>query len=59
MELVRTEEEIADLMCRSYEAMIEGGRHPQMTYEQGIVAAVRWLTEPDDDDDPMDDDEGK
>lgn len=55
MHLVRTEAEIDDLKCRCFESMQDGaGKYPGMTYEQGVVAAIDWLTTHDDDDaDPM------
>ena len=44
MELARTEGEICELMNRCEDKIMEGGsRFFGMTYEQGVVEALRWV----------------
>ncbi len=50
----RTQKEIDDLEGRCAEAEAEGSAYPGMTYEQGILAALRWLVDAEEPD-PMDD----
>jgi len=45
--IVRTEREIVDLLNNCIEADDMGTtKFRAMTYEQGMLAAIRWLTEP-------------
>lgn len=55
MELVRTEEEVDEQMNRASESIEKGTtRWPGMSYEQGVDAALRWVTGQDDSE-PMED----
>lgn len=54
MTMTRTEEEINDLLNKCAESEDTGeSKYPGMTYEQGIKAAIEWLTG-DTDDNPLD-----
>lgn len=45
MEIVRTEQEIWDLLNQCADAENDGvSNYPGMTYEQGIKAAIEWIT---------------
>jgi predicted secreted Zn-dependent protease len=45
-EIVRKEEEVDDLLNKCSDQINDGGsKYPGMTYEQGIEAAIRWLTD--------------
>ena len=47
------EQQVRDLLNEVCTAIDEGGsRFPGMTYEQGIEAALRWVLDSDDADDP-------
>ncbi len=49
-----TQSEIDDVLNKCNEQEEEGGSQwPGMSYEQGVAAAIRWLTEGQDN--PMDD----
>lgn len=43
VEVVRTVEEIEDLMSTVSDAIDEGGRFEGMTYEEGIQSAIDWM----------------
>ena len=44
--LIRTDDSIDDLLNQCSEAEENGtSQFPGMTYEQGIQAAIRWLTD--------------
>lgn len=52
--MARTEEEINDLLNKCVDAEDTGeSKYPGMTYEQGIKAAIEWLTG-NTDDNPLD-----
>lgn len=52
--MARTEEEINDLLNKCAEAEDTGeSKYPGMTYENGIAAAINWLTG-NTDDNPLD-----
>ena len=51
----RTRKEIEDQIAEAIDAMDEGGRWPGMTYEEGVSAALQWVTG-ETDDAPMDND---
>lgn len=40
----RTESAINDLMNKAMRSFDEGSTYPGMSYEQGIVDAILWLT---------------
>ncbi len=45
MKIARTEQEIDDLLNECIESEETGGsKYPGMTYEQGIKAAIEWIT---------------
>lgn len=49
--LVRTEQEINDLLNQACEIIDEKGtEYPGMSYEEGIIQAIGWLTDLDCDD---------
>lgn len=49
MAVTRTAEEIADQENEAQDQVMGGGsRWPGMSYEQGVVAALRWVTGEDD-----------
>ena len=51
-EIVRTQEEIDDVLNESFQALETGrSRYPGMTYEQGIEDMYHWLVG--DSDDPL------
>lgn len=50
----RSQEEIDEQMNKASEGIDQGSRWPGMSYEQGVDAALRWVTG-DDDSAPMDD----
>jgi hypothetical protein len=52
---MRTRDEINDLMDKAAEGINEGSRFPGMSYEEGIRAAIEWLTE-ENDEHPLDED---
>ncbi|HEY5785231.1 MAG TPA: hypothetical protein VIT65_10680 [Microlunatus sp.] len=57
MSLARTSTEIDDQSAKAGDSISEGmSRWPGMTYEEGVDAALRWVTG-DSDDAPMDGDE--
>lgn len=44
--VLRTQEEIDELLNQCADSEEDGrSKYPGMTYEQGIQAAIRWLTE--------------
>lgn len=43
--IVRDVGEVEELMQRALGAESEGSVYPGMSYEQGIVAAIDWLTD--------------
>lgn len=44
MNIVRTEQEIRDLLNQCADAEETGGsKYPGMSYEQGIKAAIEWI----------------
>lgn len=45
--IVRQEGEIDELLNKCDDAEREGSKFRGMSYEQGITAAIRWLTETD------------
>lgn len=48
MLLVRDQEEVWDMLNRCAEAFDSGqSAFPGMSYEEGVAAAIRWLTERD------------
>lgn len=48
--LARTDEEIADCTARAIESKDEHGtRWPGMSFEEGVIAALDWLTGESDD----------
>ena len=49
----RTAEEIDEQMNRAREEEDGGSRYPGMTYEQGIRAAIDWITTDGGDEPPM------
>ena len=49
----RTAEEIDEQMNRAWEEEDGGSRYPGMTYEQGIRAAIDWITTDGGDEPPM------
>lgn len=45
MNIIRTEQEIWDLLGQCTDAEVTGAsRYPGMSYEQGIKAAIEWIT---------------
>jgi hypothetical protein len=49
--IVRTEEEIEKILDICSDAKQEGStRYPGMDYEDGVAAAIRWLTDKDEED---------
>ncbi len=55
MEIKRTDDEINEVLNECAERIYEGrSKFPGMSYEEGVEAAIRWLTE-DEYDHPMDD----
>lgn len=45
MAVMRSQSEIDDQINEAYEKEDEGGsRWPGMSYEQGVLAALRWVT---------------
>ncbi len=52
--LVRTDEEIDNVMNKALDASVEGSKWPGMSYEEGIDAAIRWIVGLADED-PMED----
>lgn len=44
--IVRSKQEIEEVMDRCFKAESEGSAYPGMTYEQGIMAVIDWLTDP-------------
>ena len=49
----RTAEEIDEQMNRAWEEEDDGSRYPGMTYEQGVRAAIDWITTDGGDEPPM------
>jgi hypothetical protein len=47
MEIARTEDEIEDVIGICADSENEGSMYSGMSYEQGIRAAIEWMTEPD------------
>ena len=47
MKIVRTQEEIDNVMNAVFEGMDEGSRFPGASFETGIDAFYRWLTDRD------------
>jgi hypothetical protein len=45
--IVRTQEEIEELLNAAAEAVDEGTRFPILSYEEGMVELWRWLTDAD------------
>jgi hypothetical protein len=48
--IVKSKAEIEDLLSRAVELAEDGSKFPGMSYEEGIIAALRWLTESDEPD---------
>ncbi len=46
----RTEQQINELLDKALEAFDKGTNYPGMSYEQGILDAIYWLTGQTDDD---------
>jgi hypothetical protein len=47
--LPRTKAEIEDVIGEAIDAEMEGSKFPGMTYEQGVQAALQWVTGQSDD----------
>jgi hypothetical protein len=45
MKIHRTNEEIEGMYQRAWFALYEGGTHPELTYEDGILKTIDWLLE--------------
>ncbi len=43
--LIRTGDSIDDLLNQCADAEEDGSKFPSMTYEQGVQATIRWLTD--------------
>lgn len=43
--LVRDDDEIDDVLGACVEAEADGTSWPGMSYEQGVQAAIRWMTD--------------
>lgn len=55
MDIVRTEQEVQDLLDQCMNAEVTGSsNYPGMNYEQGIKAGIEWIIG-DTDDHPIDD----
>ncbi len=54
MEIVRSKEEFADLYNRAVEAADGGSKWPGMSFEEGVLATLRWLEE-EEEVDPLED----
>jgi hypothetical protein len=55
MQIERTDDEINDVLNKCSEQSDAGGsKWPGQTYEDGVAAALRWVTG-DDDNNPMED----
>lgn len=52
-EVKRTQEEIDEVLNKAADGMDDGSKWPGMSYEQGVDAAIRWLTG-ESEDNPMD-----
>jgi hypothetical protein len=48
--IVRTNAEVDDLLNRASDAEMDGSRFPGMSYEQGLLYAIRWLIGEEDED---------
>ncbi|MDE5879924.1 MAG: hypothetical protein K2G99_07925 [Desulfovibrio sp.] len=44
MSIVRTEQEVNRVANWAYQGIDEGTRYPGMSYEQGLVDMLGWLT---------------
>jgi len=53
-EIKRTDDEINDVLNKTFEGIDQGTKWPGMSYEQGVQAALDWLFGSIDDN-PMDD----
>ncbi len=42
--IVKTDEEIAKLYDEATLALEDGSKYPGMTYEEGIIDAIDWIT---------------
>lgn len=51
--ITRTQKEIDDVLNKAADGMDDGSKWPGMSYEQGVDAAIRWLTG-ESEDNPMD-----
>lgn len=46
-DIVRVKHEIEELEEDAIEATIAGTKFPELSYEDGVLAAIRWLTDSD------------
>lgn len=47
--IARSDKEIDDVLNWAFEGMDQGSHYPGMSYEQGIEAALNWVTGQNDD----------
>lgn len=52
--ITRTQQEIDDVMRKTDEQMVGGSKWPGMSFEEGVRAAIEWITGQTDDN-PMED----
>lgn len=43
--IVRSDSEIDECLNKAMEALDTGSKWPGMSYEEGVEAAIKWLTE--------------
>ncbi len=52
-EIARTDDEVNDQISKADEGQNQGSKFPGMSYEEGVIAALDWITGVNDDA-PMD-----